>query len=209
MIPRRTLGIAALSLLLVLSGAEAWGSAADLDARLAKRLDPPLLTEVRAIVASAQAESLPEEPLVLRSLEGAAKGASPPQILEALRVLLGHLRVARAALGQDAAVDALRAGADALAAGVDSTTVAGFAPGAASRATVVGLVVLSDLVTRGVPAPLAAHGLRAMIAAGTAELEFLDLRSAVERDIAKGTAPSRAMEKRIESMMRDLPLERR
>ena len=157
----------ALLLFGALAGAGQVRAASDpLDERLAKRLDPALLAEVRVIVAEAEAESLPTEPLVLRSLEGAAKGASAERILNALGLLLSRLRVARAALGPAAGVDALRAGADALAAGVDSTTVAGFAASNSARVTVVGLVVLSDLVTRGVPAPLAAQGLRAMISAG-------------------------------------------
>lgn len=73
--------------------------------RLRGRLPPAAFAAVDSLLRVAREDSLPEEPLIQKALEGQTKGASPGRIAQAVSESLRRLRYARELL--------LRSGADA------------------------------------------------------------------------------------------------
>ncbi len=94
------------------------------DARLTARFAAPFAQRLGVAIDSASRDGLPSEPLVLRALEGQAKGATPDQILGAVTRLRDALRVSRETLGRDASATELTMAAAALQAGVPDTRLA-------------------------------------------------------------------------------------
>lgn len=162
------------------------------DPRLASRLHPATRAAVEALVDSAQRDELPTEPLVLKALEGASKGASGPRIVAAVRSLLGALRDARAALGPSAKEEELVAAAGALRAGAAPAELTRLRAERPGEALTVPLAVLTDLVARGVPPDTASSIIHALARRGTGDDGFYALRARVERDIMAGAAPASA-----------------
>jgi hypothetical protein len=170
------------------------------DQRLVGRLDPQTLATVTAFVDSARAESLPAELLVQRALEGSTKGAPPERITAAVGALLGRLRTARASLGDDASVAELSAGAAAIRAGVAPDVLARLRaaaretkPAAAEQSRLtVGLVVLADLVARGVPPNSASELIVELMDAGVRDADLIRMRQHVEKDIRSGMSPEQS-----------------
>jgi hypothetical protein len=163
-----------------------------IDRRLAARLDPETARAVSACVDSARVEGLPTEPLVQRALEGATKQAGPPRIEGAVRALLHRLRVARSALGPAGREEEIVAGASALQAGVPDTTIARLRRSRPDRSLAVPLVVLADLIARGVPGEAAASMVVRISRAGVGDDRLLDFRKKVEKDILSGASPGSA-----------------
>jgi hypothetical protein len=160
------------------------------DPRL-ERLDPAARPPVVQLVDSARAMGLPTESLVQRALEGAAKGAPAASIVAAVRRLAADLGRARDALGPDAVPAELDAGAAALRAGAPPaalTTLRRVRRGS----LIVPLAVLADLVGSGVPADSAAAAVLAL-APSIRDVELMEFRRAVERDIALGAPPATAV----------------
>ena len=88
-----------------------------------ERLAPDTRARVVAIVDSARAVGLPNEPLIHRALEGAMKNAAGERIVAAVRRLAGDLGTARDALGSKATPAELEAGVAALRAGATPATL--------------------------------------------------------------------------------------
>lgn len=168
----------------------AHGQAADPLA--AARLDAPSRAALARVLDSARAGGLPVEPLVSKVLEGNAKGAPGPRIVQVVRTLHLALGDARAALGAGATEAELVAGAAALQAGLRPGALAELRRARGARATAGPLVVLADLVARGVPAPAASDAVLRLARAGAADGAYAALRRDVERDIAAGAAPAAA-----------------
>jgi hypothetical protein len=164
-------------------------TAAAQDPRLS-RLDPVTRPLVAAVLDSARAAGLPEEPLVQRALEGTAKGAPSPAIVTALHRLALDLGRARAALGTRATAPELEAGAAALRAGASPAVLADLRR-VRREALTVPLAVLADLVAGGVPVDSAAAAVLAL-AATARDAELIDFRRAVERDVALGASAAAA-----------------
>lgn len=122
------------------------------DARLVARLPKATAARVAVLVDSARAEGLPTEPLILRALEGASKGAPEQRIVFALDGLRDALRGARGVLGPSAAPDDLAIAASALQAGVPKERVAELSQWRNGRSLTAPLGAYLDLVARGVPA---------------------------------------------------------
>lgn len=177
------------------------GASAPTEERL-QRLDPACRASVAALLDSARADSLPVEPLLLRALEGSTKGAAPPRIVQAVSTLLSRLRAARRLLGPARAEEELLAGAGCLAAGVDTTALRRIGTTQRKEPLVVPLVVLTDLVARGAPIETAAKVTLDMVSAGLPDRQFLELRSAIQEDVAAGRRPGDA----VLSRFRALPL---
>jgi hypothetical protein len=70
-----------------------------IDQRLGSRFPESVALRIHSIVDSASREGLPVEPLVLRALEGGAKGVPADAIYTALTRLRASLRLAAQALG--------------------------------------------------------------------------------------------------------------
>src|SRR5438093_11102579 len=159
------------------------------DPRLA-RLDTAARCLVAVAIDSARAAGLPTEPLVQRALEGATKDAPGTLIVSAVQRLAADLGRARAALGASATSPELEAGAAALRAGASPAVLAQLRRSRRQTITVP-LAVLTDLVASGVPVDSAAAAVLAL-PASTRDADLIDLRRAVERDIALGAAPTAA-----------------
>src|SRR6266850_6049076 len=91
------LAAAIAALALVHAGSEA--SAGAVDPRLTARLDKSTARAVQSEIDRARVEGLPTEPLVLKALEGAAKGASGRKIAAVVRRHVKALGDASRALG--------------------------------------------------------------------------------------------------------------
>lgn len=159
------------------------------DARLAGRLEPPVLTRVTHLMDSVRSQGLPTEPLVDKALEGASKRAPGDRIVAAVRLLASDLGIARSALGRGTPEPELIAGAAALRAGA--------APGDLSRlrsqrrgSLTVPLAVLANLMARGVPSDTASSVVIRLASRGAPDEEFTDLQAEVERDIGTGASPA-------------------
>jgi hypothetical protein len=176
-------GLGGLAVLLIATAAAAQ------DPRLS-RLDPVTRPLVAAVLDSARAAGLPEEPLVERALEGTAKGAPSASIVTALHRLAVDLGRARAALGARATARELEAGAAALRAGASPAVLADLRR-VRHEALTVPLAVLADLAAAGVPVDSAAAAVLTL-AATARDAELIDFRRAVERDIALGASSAAA-----------------
>jgi hypothetical protein len=175
------------------------GPLAAQDARLEARLAPETAREVRLLLDSARHAALPTEPLVQKALEGQSKNAPPPRIVGAVRLLLGALRDARLALGDDSPEPELIAGANALRAGAPPATLSALRR-QRGRELTVPLSVLTDLVARGVGAAAASRAVSTMVGDGLADRDFLLLRTQVEQDIRTGVAPGSALDHRLSGL---------
>jgi hypothetical protein len=174
--------------------------AAAQDPRLGRRLDAPTLQTVSAVIDSARVEGLPVEPLVQRALEGAAKHASPEQIIAAVRRLAQEIATARAALGPRSSPAELDAAASALRAGVRPADLTRLRQRRAQSLTVA-LATVADLVGSGVPPDSAATAVIAL-AASARDDQIAEFRRAVERDIALGAPPAVAAAVRVDAAVR-------
>jgi hypothetical protein len=161
------------------------------DARLVSRLDAATARTVSALADSARAENLPGEALVQRALEGVTKGAAGDRIALAVRGLLNRLREARRTLGARATPEDLVAAASALQVGVPGATLSEIKD-ARTGSLIVPLVVLADLVGRGVEIETATTTILFMARAGVEDDRFLDFRNRVEKDIGSGVSPGTA-----------------
>jgi hypothetical protein len=199
---RRVTG--ALVLALVLAGAAAPAAAAQEDARLAQ-LDPAALAAIRPELDTAAAAGLPAEPLVLRALEGANRGAAPDRIAAAVRSLRLRLVTAREAIGARSTESEYVAAAGALAAGVPVPVLVGMRRERRAGSLDVPLVVVSDLVARGVPPADASATVTELLGRGADDRTLLSLRTTVQQDIAQGATPRTAAESRARGILAALP----
>jgi hypothetical protein len=181
----------ALAALAVLTGPQVLAGAAAQEARLEGRLDPATRSVVEQVVDSARDAGLPTDPLVAKALEGAAKEATGPRIIGAVRTLAVGLGAARAALGPVPPPD-LVAAAEALRAGVSADALAELRSARPRESLLTPLAVLSDLISRGVPADTAAAAVLQLAGRGASDAEFGSMQAAVEHDIRAGAPPGSA-----------------
>jgi hypothetical protein len=171
------------------------------DPRLAARLDPVTAERVAALADSARAEGLPVEALIQRALEGSVKQASGERIVDAVHSLLNRLRVAQRALGPEALDEELVAAAGALRAGASATALTELRRAKPAESLAVPLVVLADLLGRGVPPEVGADMTISMARAGVSDERLLAFRHAVEQDISSGTSPATAFSVRASALV--------
>ncbi len=158
------------------------------------RLDPQTRYAVEVLMDSARLAGLPYGPLESKALEGISKRASGRDILVAVRKVFRTLRDARAALGASATWDELTAAAGALRVGIARAELSRLAVSREGKASLtVPLIVLSDLVTRGVPRDTASSTIFQLLQTGAADDDFLGLWRSVERDIVSGADPGVAL----------------
>jgi len=162
------------------------------DMRLAAQLDPATATRVGSIVDRARAASLPTEPLIDKALEGARKRAPAARILDAVGALAARLDTSRTALGATATESELVAGASALQAGVASPVLRELRAARGTKSLAVPLVVLGDLVTRGVPSDTASALILLVAREGLGDETLLAIQRDVQRDVRDGAHPATA-----------------
>jgi len=162
------------------------------DARLVAQLDGPTQAQVSALIDRARAASLPVEPLVDKALEGARKHAPDARIVEAVASLAGRLESSRAALGRTSTEAELVAAAAALQAGVGTAVLSQLRQERAGKSLAIPLVVLGDLVTRGVPHDTASALILLVAHEGLGDETLLAIQRDVQRDVRDGAHPATA-----------------
>jgi hypothetical protein len=172
-------------------------TAAAQDARLRSALDAETFTKVSKMTDSARAESLPVDPLVGVALEGAQRRAPGARIATAVHDYLVALRGARAALGPDAVTAEIVSGAGVLLSGVPADALQRIRAAGTRRPLTVPLVVLADLIARGVPKDTAARAIEAAARANARDGDYSALRRSVEQDILAGASPAAAAMLRV------------
>jgi hypothetical protein len=187
---RRFLGRSAVILLL---SPVAFSTALAQDSDPLVRLDPTVRYSVALLLDSARHTGLPTAPIESKVLEGIGKRAHSRRILAAAKVVFESLRAARGALGPSATADELSAGAGALRVGVVTAELANLARVKREKPLTVPLVVLADLVTRGVPRDTASQTIFQLWQRGAGDDDFYGLWRGVEKDIVSGTAPGVAL----------------
>ncbi len=170
------------------------------EARLAARLDSVTAAGIGAILDDARRKALPIAPLVATALEGAARGVPPDRIVTAVRSQAGGLERAREALDPRAEEAELVAGASALRAGVPPDSLTRLR-GARGAPVLIPLVVMADMITRGVPPATASGALIAATRAGVRDRDLLRLREHVAKDIRAGASPRDAATVRMQALM--------
>jgi hypothetical protein len=156
------------------------------------RLDPSVRYAVAVLLDSARQSGLPTAPIESKVLEGLSKRQHSRRILAAAKVVFESLREARSALGPLTA-DELSAGAGALRVGVSAAELANLVRARREKPLTVPLVVLADLVTRGVPRDTASLTIFQLWQRGAGDEDFYGLWRGVERDIVSGAAPGVAL----------------
>lgn len=157
------------------------------------RLDQATRYAVEVILDSARVAGLPTNPIESKALEGISKRASGRIIVMRCREVFRSLRDARTALGRSASTDELTAGAGALRIGVPAAELAQLARSRHEKPLTVPLVVLSDLIRRGIPRDTVTQTIFQLWQKGAADDDFLGLWRGVERDIVSGTDPGVAL----------------
>lgn len=188
----RRLGLA-LAMLLAGTAAAAQDTVSSRETDPLSRLDATTRYQVEVILDSARVAGLPTQTIESKALEGVSKRASGRVIVMRVREVFRSLRDARNALGRNASTDELTAGAGALRVGVPVGELAQLARSRHEKPLTVPLVVLSDLITRGVPRDTAAQTIFQLWQKGAADDDFLGLWRGVERDIVSGTDPGVAL----------------
>src|SRR5687768_15614425 len=171
------------------------------DARLEARLSAEAHAPVRAIIDSARTRGLPVEPLIQMALEGASRGADPQRIVRAVSSLADRMDAARGALGAQSSETELVAAAGAIMLGVPDATLRNLRQTQPDRSVALPLVVLADIVQRGVPVDTASSVIMSLSRARMPESEFHSLRQAVMQDISSGANPAAAAATRARGIL--------
>ena len=174
------------------------------EARLRRSLAPDVVQQVLAIVRQARESALPTDPLVARALEGASRGADAAGIVAGVRRQAAALGEARAALGASSEPDEVVAGASALMAGLPGDSLVRLRASRPGGNLVISLVVLCDLLARGVPPDSASVAVLAAVHAGASDQALLRLRERIHTRIEAGERPANA----ASDMLRQWLLER-
>jgi len=180
------LGVAALLLLPLVASAER------IDPRLSARLNTSTARAVQSEIDRAHMEGLPTEPLVMKALEGAAKGASGRKIATVVHRHAMALGDASRALGPATTEAELVAGAGAILCGAPTDSLRSLRAARGDSSVVIPLVVISDLLARRVPPREAAEIVVGAWRAGASATDLLRLREGIHRDIQEGMEPSAA-----------------
>ena len=162
------------------------------DTRLSAITDEGARARISAVIERARAASLPVEPLVDKALEGARKRAADDRIIDAVTSLEARLDSSRTALGSASSEAELVAAAAALQAGVGPIVLTQLRRERVGRSLAVPLVVLSDLVTRGVPHDTASALILLVAHEGLGDETLLAIQRDVQRDVRDGAHPATA-----------------
>lgn len=166
------------------------------------RLDPNTRYLVEVIVDSARTAGVPTRPLVLKALEGSSKRADNRRIVAAVRAVLHSELDTRVALGSNLSESEWTAAASALQAGVPLEVLSKFRADRGGKPLMRALIVLTDLIQRGVPVESASSAIMQLWQRGAGDGDFYGLWKNVEEDIHSGQNPGTALQQR----MREVPV---
>lgn len=158
--------------------------------------------QAELLLDSASRRAIPMAPLYTKVREGAAKGAAPDVIVQVVRQLEGALTGARGILGPSATEGELTAAAAALQSGVGPASIEGLRQALRSSSSLtVAMVVLTDLVRRGVEPAVAGRALERLATAGATDATFSLFRTDVVNDLSSGTAPLAAVNRAADDVL--------
>ncbi|NNF26757.1 MAG: hypothetical protein HKN73_06040 [Gemmatimonadetes bacterium] len=176
--------------------------AQDAAQRVREAFPPQVAERIEAIARSAAAEGAPPGPLYHKALEGAAKRVPPGRIIPAVDAYANRLVTARKALGTTRA-PLIVAGADAISRGVSPELLAQMADEGVRRGP-RSVLILADLVERGVPTDRALEVVREALRTRQAEADMAAISGTVERMIRNGDAPGDVARRLVQHMRRGL-----
>jgi hypothetical protein len=145
------------------------------DPRLTARFAPTDARMLTAVIDSAAAIGLPREPLILRALEGAAKGVPTARIRQVLARQREAMHDARDLIGADADPTELATAATALQQGVPRAHLAELRAWRRDRSITVPLGAYLDLMARGTSSDRAWDQVAALARRNAADREFVRL----------------------------------
>lgn len=125
------------------------GAVDELDQRLAARFPASVAVRFAGVIDSAAREGLPTEPLILRALEGGAKGVPADRIQTALTRLAASLRRAMATLGPETPETDLTTAATALQTGLEPTRLLELRNFRGEKSLTIPVGAYLDLVAQG------------------------------------------------------------
>ena len=166
------------------------------------RLDPNTRFVVEVIIDSARVAGVPTRPLLLKALQGAAYHADNRHIIAAVRSVFHAELDVRVALGSALNESEWASAVSALQSGVPLEALAKFRGERSGKPLTRALVVLTDLIQRGVPIPEASSAIMQLWQRGAGDGDFYGLWKNVEQDILSGQNPGTALEQR----MREIPV---
>lgn len=164
------------------------------------RLEPNTRFVVEVIIDSARVAGVPTRPLTLKALEGASKRADYRHIIAAVRSFFHAELDTRVALGSNLSESEWTTAASSLQAGVPLEVLTKFRE-RSGKPLMRALVVLTDLIQRGVPVSEASSAIMQLWQRGAADGDFYGLWKNVEQDILSGQNPGTALQQR----MREVP----
>lgn len=161
------------------------------------RLDPNTRFTVEVIIDSARVSGVPTRPLLLKALQGAAYHADSRHIISAVRSVFHAELDVRVALGSALNESEWTSAVSALQAGVPLEALAKFRGDHSSKPLTRALVVMTDLIQRGVPVGEASSAIMQLWQRGAADGDFYGLWKNVEQDILSGQNPGTALQQRV------------
>jgi hypothetical protein len=170
------------------------------DSRLTTKIPRETAAAITKLIDSARALSLPTDPLVGVALEGVNRHATNDRIVRAVREYIGALRTSRQALGDGATDAEVVSGAGVVLSGVNASVLHDLRAARPREALTVPLVVLADLVARGVPLDTATRAVYVATRAGARDADFTLLRHYIEQDISAGASPAAATSLRLRNV---------
>jgi hypothetical protein len=197
----RVAAVAVLALLVQLAPLSAGAQGGPGDPRLAARFGGEALARLQAVLDSARVADLPTEALVQRALEGASRRLPPERVVGAVSALAGRMRTSRALLGSKATEADLLAAASALHAGIDQGTLARLARSRGGTGVALPLIVLVDIVERGVPQDTAKRVILALADPRIGDADFQALRQSILGDIGSGAPAGAAATTRARGLL--------
>lgn len=169
------------------------------------KLDPASRRAVELLIDSARAEGLPTRQLISTVQHGNSKHVDGPRIAAVVRTVFLSFREARVALGPNFASDELEAAAAALQAGIPTDAVTELRSARRGKSITVPLVVVADLVTRGVPRDAASSAILQLWLGGAGDADLLTLPQRVQTDILSGATPGDALQHQTKQIPIRLP----
>jgi len=161
------------------------------------RLDQNTRFAVELIVDSARVAGVPTRPLILKALEGSAKHVDNRQIIAAVRKAFHAELDVRVALGTALDESEWTSAVAALQSGVPLEALSKFRGERSAKPLTRALVVMTDLIQRGVPVPEASSAIMQLWQRGAADGDFYGLWKNVEQDILSGQNPGIALQNRV------------
>jgi len=182
--------LAALAALILFSlPVDAQGTAADGDRTAQERIE--------VIIRDFDRRGLPTDLLRAKVAEGAAKGATPTRIADAVALLAARVDSVARLLAPAVSGPELHAGAEALAVGVSGPSLRTLRMAAGRRSAEPYFLFVIRLVRRGVTQDQAMRAARQLIDRQVASSTLLAIADDLARDVASGASPDAALNDRM------------